>query len=393
MKIPSEDSILELERPERLESLQLEPEEAFVLSRVDGSVTLKQISQMLSYDIDRVWRLLSRGVEAGVVRIKGESTVAPARAAKAPEDWSILHTLDEEDRDPVLSKIPRAKRNEILLRYNAMAAQNHYDLLGVNPGAGAEEIRTQYFQFVKVFHPDRFFGKEMGPYRQKLDELFKKVTAAFEELQDPGRRGRYDRALGNDGPKEGPKAKEPKGARLKGRTLVERLALGKRYFEMGLQEEAGGNGLKAANFYQMALQFEPSNKEYQSALERNGAFILRKRADDAVQRARALVETNNYNEAAELLAEALKIDPKKRECYRELVLIYLKYKGKLPQAKELVEYAVRMFKNDADMHALLGQVLLQMGKDSDAKATFKEALRLDGKNAEAQEGLDQIKRK
>ncbi|MFH1017085.1 MAG: DnaJ domain-containing protein [Pseudomonadota bacterium] len=395
MKIPSEDSILEMNRPDLLESLGLEPEEAFVLSRIDGSTTLKGISQILGYDVARVWKLLSRGVEAGAIRIKEVAAPQPARVAKHPLEKSILSRMDEEDRDPVLSQIPRVKRNEILLRYNAMASQNHYGLLGVKRNALLEEIRTHYFHLMKTLHPDRFFGKDLGHYREKLDGLFKRITVAYDELQDPGKRKRYDHTLGDAVPGEAAakSAAAPRDPRLKGKTLVERLALAKKYFDMGRHEEAAGDGLKAANFYQMALQFEPDSRTFQEALERNAAFILRKRADEGVKRAQELIELMNYEEAIEALEEVVKINPKKKECYRELALIYWKYKKTLPEARKLTEQAVRMFANDAASHALYGRICLEMGEDSKAKAAFKEALRLDRENAEAQEGLEELKRK
>jgi curved DNA-binding protein CbpA len=390
MNQPPENSILDLAHPEHLEGLDLEPEEAFVLSRVDGRTTLKQISQILGYEVARVWKLLSRGVESGAFEIKTQGP-PPPRAAHAPSAQSILGQLDGEERDPVLSKIPRNKRNEILLRHEARLKQNHYELLGAKPNSTVEEIRSHYFHLVKTLHPDKFFGREMGHYREKLDELFKQVTAAHEELSDADRRKKYDRTIAKEtGSKSEKKTDRPKPT---GKTLIERLVLAKKYYEMGRHEESAGGGLKAANFFQLAQQFDPENTHYVEALDRNASFILRKRADDAFAKGQEALESADYDGAAEWMEETLKINPKKRECYRKLAIIYWKHKKQLPRARELAEQAVRLFRKDPKSQALLGQILMQMDDLDGAKGAFKEALSLDENNEEAREGLNLLKRK
>jgi DnaJ-class molecular chaperone len=68
-----------------------------------------------------------------------------------------------------------------------MATQTPYDVIGVKPDASADEIRKAYRKLAKEFHPDLNPGKPVAEAR------FKAVTAAYDILSDPEKRGRYDR--------------------------------------------------------------------------------------------------------------------------------------------------------------------------------------------------------
>jgi len=61
-----------------------------------------------------------------------------------------------------------------------------YEILGVQRGATAEEIKKAYRRLAKKHHPD------VNPGSKAAEEKFKEVTAAHEVLSDPRRRALYD---------------------------------------------------------------------------------------------------------------------------------------------------------------------------------------------------------
>src|SRR5262249_6851238 len=68
-----------------------------------------------------------------------------------------------------------------------MLAADPYQTLGVKKDASQEEIQKAYRQLAKKLHPD------LNPGNKQSEEQFKEVSAAYDLLGDPEKRGRFDR--------------------------------------------------------------------------------------------------------------------------------------------------------------------------------------------------------
>lgn len=66
-------------------------------------------------------------------------------------------------------------------------ARTHYDVLGVRPDAGVEEIRAAYLRLARRHHPDHQGGS---------DEAMQAVNGAWHVLGDARRRRAYDIEIG-----------------------------------------------------------------------------------------------------------------------------------------------------------------------------------------------------
>ena len=79
-----------------------------------------------------------------------------------------------------------------------MAKQDYYEILGVQRGASAEEMKKAYRKLAMQYHPDR------NPNNPAAEHKFKELNEAYDVLKDDQKRGAYDRfghaAFENGGP-------------------------------------------------------------------------------------------------------------------------------------------------------------------------------------------------
>jgi molecular chaperone DnaJ len=113
-----------------------------------------------------------------------------------------------------------------------MAKEDYYDLLGVTKTVTAEELKKAYRKKAVQFHPDK------NPGNKEAEEMFKKVSHAYEVLQDPEKRAAYDRY--GHAAFEGPGATRGPGGGMGGGGFHDPFDIFREVF--GQQGRSGGGG-------------------------------------------------------------------------------------------------------------------------------------------------------
>lgn len=70
-----------------------------------------------------------------------------------------------------------------------------YGLLGLDSRAGKEDVESAYREYVRDWHPDRFFSRNAKAYAEQIETNFVEVTRAYKTLRDPAKRAVYDSDL------------------------------------------------------------------------------------------------------------------------------------------------------------------------------------------------------
>lgn len=145
-------------------------------------------------------------------------------------------------------------------------ALSYYDLLQVDPRAGADEVRRAFHEFARRYHPDRFAGE--AP--EKIDraaQIYRRGAEGYRVLTDPAERKRYDAGLGGGHLRiaEPPPPTRP-GASLTPSASTVRSVKARPLWQKAKEQLAAGD-LKGARLHaKLALGHEPESAVLQQLL-------------------------------------------------------------------------------------------------------------------------------
>lgn len=186
-----------------------------MVSRVDGATTSAEIAEETGKPVAEVEALLGRLAGLGVLSFEEPQRAAERRVSPAPAPRTsgafrlgpIVETsaavdvkhpaaslYDPSELDePVDIDLPR--RRQILDLYYRLDQLTHYQVFGVGHDADKKAIKEAYFEIVNVFHPDRYFGKNVGSFKPKLERVFARLTESYDVLSRKASRAEYDSYL------------------------------------------------------------------------------------------------------------------------------------------------------------------------------------------------------
>ena len=175
-------------------ALPIGPTEAFVLSRIDGQSSPTEIAVATGLSLAQVDEALNLLLALGAVE---SSERRPSRLA--PQSMrSGEHSISVAPEEAVAEELVDLglEQQRVLLELDQrLGTVDHYELLGVDRAADPKAVRAAYYELVRVFHPDRHFGKPLGRFEAPLLRVFGKFTEAYEVLRRQESRAEYDRYL------------------------------------------------------------------------------------------------------------------------------------------------------------------------------------------------------
>ncbi|RVU48235.1 hypothetical protein EA187_02015 [Lujinxingia sediminis] len=201
----------------------LTPEEFFVLSRVDGSMTVAQLCSVSGLGRPLTLECIESLWKNGLIELPGQIPPAPASStaaspapAGAASETAEPHEPGEDDlSEAILTRFPVAIedfhfdrelleqsveldddfKREVVFVHAQLDEVDYYQLLGVDVDCGRRELRGAYFSMSKRYHPDRFFRKVLGDYGMRIEKIFQRITRAYQTLSNRNKRAEYNAFL------------------------------------------------------------------------------------------------------------------------------------------------------------------------------------------------------
>ncbi|AKQ67082.1 TolA protein [Myxococcus hansupus] len=158
--------------------LQLSAEEGAVLQLV-GRV--ERIDQVLARS-----RLGEPRTIAVLLSLRAKGAIVPARVVPRGAPAPTLDAAMAEDVD-----LEPERKKEIIELERSLDSMDHFAVLGLKPGAPAAEVKQAYYNASRRFHPDRYFGKNLGSFRARMERIFRRLTDAHNVLLQPDKREAY----------------------------------------------------------------------------------------------------------------------------------------------------------------------------------------------------------
>lgn len=385
-------------------SLPLTPEDYFVLSRVDGTATVGEIADAVGLG-EKVQDILGRLLELGAIeRVRasgsgGSGSSKPSRVrtvsgrhrammaaalkggagrdedaprnkrARAETRPEVVPNVEEEVDDgrlaiePVSAADPRLEPSTVipieeqrllLAMEDNLAFLSHFDVLGIAPSNDKRAIRRAYYTMSRRYHPDSYYGRDLGRFRELLTDLFERAKVSYDVLMDDSLRvGYVERLLEQrrreaDSRRASERARNPvvaapeptpepaaapepeelaaeREARARERAkrdearrkkMGRRMAMGagredeaKKRYDEGVAEQDQGRHGAAASLFRLAMKLDPSRPDYEKAWKESLGRARTYRARQAYERAERYEQVGQLADAARYYVEAAKADP------------------------------------------------------------------------------------
>lgn len=390
------------------EGLQLTAQEGYVLSRIEGASSLGDLILTAGLPEPQAIAVLKSLKSKGILRGPGEaaptleSVEAVTGADRARYDGFIFDPAAMGE-DVVLDE---DAKKELLFLDAHLADMHHYDFLGVRPKTPDDEIRAAYLQLTRKFHPDRYYGKELGSFKERLSRVFQRIKEAHDTLTDEEAREEYDMVtevaatseeldvLAKDQERvlRDERRKKERRDRLRKRSPI----VSKRAKVGELQREAAkaaqkGDHRQAANLYQMALSHDPGNPELEALRDEERAAGASEKAEELLHRAGSEEVMGEPDRAMALRREALEADPDNMELILMIVAFLSVKGGKEEEVLALTRRATKLGRYDAQAWTAHGHAHRAAGDKKMAKKAYETAIDIDQGSDDARAALKKMK--
>lgn len=203
-------------------------------------------------------------------------TVSPLPAGRAPVRTATpipaIARLNTAAPPPQAERVAKPDLAHLMDRTERLAELDYYELLELTKEATAKEIKLAFYRESRLYHPDRFFQAADPVLRERVNELYKRVTEAYSVLKDDLKRRKYTQDI--SGPERAQKLRyteqsETETKLAQKREQEEQIGThpkGRSLYQTGLADLEAQRFAQAERNFKMAVTYEPQNPRYKERL-------------------------------------------------------------------------------------------------------------------------------
>jgi curved DNA-binding protein CbpA len=347
-----------------------------------------------------------------------------AAIATEPSPAAVPVTPGVDDDGIELSP---GQRMGINATWEGIGDKTCYEMLLLPRSADASAIKKAYYKLSKEFHPDKFYRKNLGPYKEKLEVIFNKVNEAYRVLSDLGARAEYDQLVfGTDGRDAATQSKATKtvdfvpgsertkeavrqakaGIRTRGgnkkkaspkflqqfqRELATKILRSKEHLKKGeIALEAGQFGDATADL-QMAMTLDPRNTRAKVLFKRAQGSSRDQKAEAYFSKAQDVLLAEDIRRAAELMQQAVDCKPTRGKYYNAFARLINENTSQRRVALELLRQAVELEPRNVQFTMDLAVAYEEADMKTNAVRAYERVLKMDSKRSAASKALRRLK--
>ncbi|MFM7202146.1 MAG: DnaJ domain-containing protein [Myxococcota bacterium] len=325
--------------------------------------------------------------------------------------------------EQVESELSEVERIKIERAYERLKKLTYYEILNLPNTADKSQIKRNYYAVSKEYHPDRYFRRQLGSYKDKLEGIFDLITRAYNTLNDDSLRAAYDRNLIEESQRKRPveheisieavlgsKAQPPKPSAPPSQgaptspagvnplfldkfqqQLAGRVLKGREYLKLGKEAFDNGRLAQAVSHLQLASSFDASNPEIRLLLEQANGRYGEVRADQLFQRGLQEEAIGNTEGARQQYKQAVDCKPKKAQYYHKLGKMQLDVADERRAGMENLKQAVVLEPRNLEFLLSLAAAYEQVGMPRNALREYEKVISLEKNHDTALRALKRLK--
>lgn len=159
---------------------------------------------------------------------------------------------------------------------NALAARlntlDYFQILNLERTANPAQIKAAFHRWSRTYHPDRFYQLADKGLKQRINEVYKRITEAYYILRDDVKRKGYLTDI--SGAERAQKLRFTEASEVESKAAIKKEheeqigthPKGRQFFQSGMADFEAQRWTAAERNFKTALTFEPSNPRYKDKL-------------------------------------------------------------------------------------------------------------------------------